>query len=93
MTTRRPIALVAVAAALAACGSVMAARANTTPHSAAAAAAGARLVTIGNFDQPIVVTGAPGDPSRVFVAQRTGQIILMRNGHRQARPFLDVASR
>jgi glucose/arabinose dehydrogenase len=52
---------------------------------------GVRLVRVGSFEQPIGVTGAPGDRSRVFVVQRAGQIVLLRNGHTQAPPFLDVS--
>jgi glucose/arabinose dehydrogenase len=37
------------------------------------------------------VTGAPGDTSRLFVVQRTGQIMVLRNGRKQAQPFLGVA--
>jgi glucose/arabinose dehydrogenase len=79
--------IVAAAAALVACASGLAA---TGPGTAAR---GLRLVQIGNFDQPIAVTGAPGDPSRLFVVQKTGQIALLLNGHRQSRPFLDVSSK
>src|SRR5277367_5806642 len=99
MSKRSRIALGAVAIVLTACGSGMAANAGTTAHSttsaapAVTAAAGARLVAIGNFDAPIAVTGDPGDTSRLFVAQKTGQIILLINGHRQSRPFLDVSSK
>jgi glucose/arabinose dehydrogenase len=50
-----------------------------------------RLVQVGSFRQPVYVTGAPGDPRRVFVVQRTGQVMLMLGGRPQARPFLDIA--
>jgi glucose/arabinose dehydrogenase len=55
-----------------------------------AAAAAARLVKVGSFREPVYVTGAPGDPSRLFVAQRAGQVMLVLGGHTQARPFLDI---
>jgi glucose/arabinose dehydrogenase len=51
-----------------------------------------RLVQVGSFQQPVGVTGAPGDPSRVFVVQRSGQVMLLLNGHVQARPFLDITN-
>src|SRR5262249_21637839 len=38
----------------------------------------------------IYLTGAPREPSRVFVVQRTGQIDLLLNGHRRSRPYLDI---
>src|SRR5581483_12103101 len=53
-------------------------------------AAGVRLVQVGRFDQPAGIAGAPSDPSRVFVVQRTGQVMLMKRGRTQSRPFLDI---
>ena len=50
-----------------------------------------RLVRVGNFEQPLTVTGAPGDRSRVFVVQKPGQIELILGGHKQSRPFLDLS--
>jgi glucose/arabinose dehydrogenase len=71
------------------------ATASTPTASTAAAGAtrkgGVRLVRVGSFEQPVGVTGAPGDPSRVFVVQRAGQIVLLRDGHTQAPPFLDIS--
>jgi glucose/arabinose dehydrogenase len=49
-------------------------------------------VQVGSFKQPVGITGAPGDPSRVFVVQRSGQVMLLLSGHAQARPFLDITS-
>ena len=60
--------------------------------SAAPARKGLRLVKVGSFREPVYVTGAPGDVSRLFVAQRGGQIMLVRSGRIQARPFLDIGS-
>ncbi len=102
--SRIAIPALAAALSLAACGSGQAARstgAGSSPDAAAATAStsaagparkqGVRLVRVGSFEQPIGVTGAPGDASRVFVVQRTGQIVLLRNGHAQAPPFLDIS--
>jgi glucose/arabinose dehydrogenase len=50
-----------------------------------------RLVEVGSFASPIFVTGAPGDPSRLFVVQRGGQIIVVKAGKAEARPFLDIS--
>jgi glucose/arabinose dehydrogenase len=50
-----------------------------------------RLVRVGTFSQPVYVTGAPDDARRVFVVQRTGQVMLVLGGHAQARPFLEIA--
>src|SRR5512133_1419226 len=45
-----------------------------------------------NFTSPYYVTGAPGDPSRVFVVEGTGTIRLVKNGVTQPTPFLDISS-
>ncbi len=89
--------------ALAACGTIGTAGSvsSSPPPTASAATAGTgaaagtpklRLVQVGHFQQPVGVTGAPGDPSRVFVVQKGGQVMLMVGGHTQARPFLDISS-
>jgi glucose/arabinose dehydrogenase len=62
--------------------------ATTTP----AAAAKLRLVQVGTFRQPVGVTGAPGDPSRVFVVQRAGHVALILDGHTRAQPFLNITN-
>jgi glucose/arabinose dehydrogenase len=99
----RVIAL-ALSLALAACGkgsparserlSVSAGRvpAERSASSAAPARRGLRLVEVGSFREPVYVTGAPGDASRLFVAQRGGQIMLVQGGRIQARAFLDIGS-
>ena len=50
-----------------------------------------RLARLASFDEPVAVTGAPGDASRVFVLQRAGQVMLLVGGRKRARPFLDVS--
>jgi glucose/arabinose dehydrogenase len=78
---RLRVALGASAAVLlAACGT-----AGTTTR-----AGSLRLVKIGTFVQPLFVTGAPGDNSRLFVVQKQGSIAVVVHGHRAARPFLDI---
>jgi glucose/arabinose dehydrogenase len=86
MTGPARIVGLALSVALAGCGSGAAAG-DSAPR---VAAAGVRLVQVASLHQPVYVTGAPGDPSRVFVVQRTGQVMLLQNGHALARPFLDV---
>jgi glucose/arabinose dehydrogenase len=76
--------------ALAACGAGEAARPVVTARTTAKSRS-LRLVRVGDFSEPTYVTGAPGDPSRVFVLQRAGQVMLLRHGHKQSRPFLDIA--
>jgi hypothetical protein len=52
-----------------------------------------QLVPFGGqtFSAPYYVTGAPGDPSRVFVVEGGGQIRLVKNGVTQGIPFLDIS--
>jgi len=99
VSSRPGILALAVAVALGGCGASKAGRPGSTSSLVATAhltpathatATGARLVQVGSFSQPVGVTGAPGDPSRVFVVQRGGQVMLMLNGHARARPFLDI---
>ncbi len=80
------IAALCLAALVGACGSSA-----TTSVDPAARAAGLRLVKIGVFDQPVFLTGAPGDPRRLFVVQRPGKIAVLVDGRRQAQPFLDIS--
>lgn len=96
--TARPVVL-ALSLALVACGASRAAsssgstqqRTATSSTTAGTAAAGVRLVQVGRFTQPVGVAGAPGEPSRVFVVQRGGQVMLILGGHTQAQPFLNIA--
>jgi glucose/arabinose dehydrogenase len=55
-----------------------------------AAGSGVRLVSLGRFNEPIHVAGAPGDPSRVFVVEQAGVVRVLRNGRRLSRPFLNI---
>jgi glucose/arabinose dehydrogenase len=61
---------------------------------APAAAQSVQLVPFGGqtFNQPFYVTGAPGDPSRVFVDEAGGTIRLVKDGVTQPTPFLDISS-
>jgi glucose/arabinose dehydrogenase len=68
-------------------------RGSTSTSSNGARASGrVRLQRIGNFEQPLGLTAAPGDRSRVYVIQRTGQVMLLLDGRKQATPFLDVSA-
>ena len=53
----------------------------------------AARVAVG-FTKPLYVTAPPGDTSRLFVVQQTGQILIINLPSRtvNARPFLDIAS-
>ena len=88
-----PALALGIVLSLAACGSGEAAHHTaTTTATSAARASGVRLVRVGSFDQPLYLTAARGQKSRVYVVQRTGQVILLLNGHKQPQPFLDVSA-
>ena len=55
---------------------------------AAAGAAPLSLVSVGSFEQPTYVTAAPGDPSRLYVVERSGKIKVLREG--TTRTFADL---
>ena len=42
------------------------------------------------LDQPVYLTGAPGDTTRLFVVERPGRIRIIRNGQVEPQPFLDI---
>jgi glucose/arabinose dehydrogenase len=70
-----------------------AATAEPTPTATPAARPGLRLQRIGTFDDPVYVTAPPGDRRRVFVVEQGGRVIVMRDGRKVDRPFLDVSDR
>jgi glucose/arabinose dehydrogenase len=83
----RPVAgaLIALIALLvAACGST-----SVADGTLAGPTGSPRLVSVGKFDQPVYLTGAPGDTKRVFVVEKTGKIVVV-GSHPLARPFLDI---
>ncbi len=101
---RRVLALVAGAAAaltLAACGGGGAGEADADTATAGdtaaapaqeAATAGVRLARVrGGLGDALFITGAPGQPGRLFVVQQSGQIRILQNGKLVGRPFLDVS--
>jgi glucose/arabinose dehydrogenase len=47
---------------------------------AAGGAQAASLQSIGTFNRPIFLTSDPGNPNRLFVVQRAGQILQVENG-------------
>ncbi|NLT05629.1 MAG: PQQ-dependent sugar dehydrogenase, partial [Solirubrobacterales bacterium] len=56
---------------------------------AAAPAAGElRLAPVGEFDQPVAVTGAPGDSERIYVVEQRGTVQVVRGG--EASLFADL---
>jgi len=58
----------------------------------AAQAQAVRLAPVASgFDQPLFVTAAPGDASRLFVVEQTGRIRIVKDGALQPQPFLNLA--
>jgi glucose/arabinose dehydrogenase len=57
-----------------------------------AAAPGVALVRIaGTFDQPVYVAAPRGDTTRLFVAEKTGRVRIVKDGIAIAKPFLDLS--
>ena len=44
------------------------------------------------FGSPVLVTGSPSDPHRLFVVEQGGAVQVLRDGARTAAPFLDITS-
>ncbi|HEX6688680.1 MAG TPA: PQQ-dependent sugar dehydrogenase [Solirubrobacterales bacterium] len=51
---------------------------------------GVGLKQIGKFESPVYISGAPGFPRLLFVVEQEGEVAVLRGGHRQPRPFLDI---
>jgi glucose/arabinose dehydrogenase len=52
---------------------------------------GVRLEQLGDFDQPLYVTQAPGDAKHLFVVEQTGRVQVLTDTERAAAPFLDLS--
>ncbi|MGN6587961.1 MAG: PQQ-dependent sugar dehydrogenase [Solirubrobacterales bacterium] len=76
--------------ALPACGSANDSTSSTRP--ARAHSGGVALKKIGSFEAPVYVAGAPGFPQLLFVVEQPGRIVVLRNGRRVRKPFLDLSS-
>jgi glucose/arabinose dehydrogenase len=50
------------------------------------------LAPVGSFSAPMYVTAAPGDGSRLFVAERGGTVRVVRDGVTRPVPFLRIPS-
>ncbi len=75
-----------LALCLPACGST------SEPATDARAKGGVAVKKIGEFDQPVYVTGAPGFPRLLFVAEQPGRIAVTSGG-RSRGTFLDLRSK
>ena len=84
MRTRLLLALVAILSLATACG-----EAAKPPHGSA----GLALRQVGKFEHPVYVAGAPGYPRLLFVVEQPGRIVVLKDGRRLSRPFLDIRDR
>ena len=65
--------------------------ATSVPLSETAMAAPAiRAVPIGNFENPVHVAVAPGQPRLLFVVERPGKVRILQDDVTRADPFLDI---
>ena len=64
-----------------------AAKATATPSRAAR---GVRLRKVADFDDPVYLTSPPGDRARQFVVEQGGRVMVVRDGRKRSRPFLDI---
>jgi glucose/arabinose dehydrogenase len=46
----------------------------------------------GSYSQPLYVTAAPGDTSRLFIVEKTGTIRIVKDGAVLQEPFLDISA-
>ncbi|HEX5928906.1 MAG TPA: PQQ-dependent sugar dehydrogenase [Solirubrobacterales bacterium] len=82
----------ALALALPACGSAdEPERDSATPARSERPGDGIALKRIGNFDQPVYVTGAPGFPRLLFVVEQPGRVVVLSDGRKRG-AFLDLRS-
>jgi glucose/arabinose dehydrogenase len=57
---------------------------------AASARSALGIVRVAHFDAPVYATAAPGEPSRLYVVEQAGQIVVLEAGHIRGTPFLDI---
>lgn len=46
----------------------------------------------GDLSEPLFVTGAPGDDTRLFILEKGGTVRVLVNGELQEQPFIDITS-
>jgi glucose/arabinose dehydrogenase len=81
----------ALALALPACGSAEEPEHNDAAAKSARPGGGVDLKRIGNFDEPVFVTGAPGFPHLLFVVEQPGRVTVLSEGRKRG-AFLDLRS-
>jgi glucose/arabinose dehydrogenase len=50
-----------------------------------------RLARVATLDQPLALAVRPGDPT-LYVAEKTGRVVAIRDGHVEQRPVLDLST-
>lgn len=70
-----------------------AASASPAPTATAALPALRLALVASGLDQPLFVTAAAGDPSRLYVVEQTGRIRVVRDGVLLEQPFVDLSER
>ena len=55
------------------------------------ASAALHLSQVATFSVPVYVTAPPGDPHRLFVVEKAGRIMEVRDGQKLDTPFLDLS--
>ena len=63
------------------------------PAASAAAGKGMRLAKVASFQAPVHVSAPRGDKRRLFVVEQGGRIMVVRDGKKLRRPFLDIRER
>ena len=66
---------------------------DTTSAPATAAAGRPRLVRVASTDEAVEIKAAPGYRKLMFVVNRDGRVMVLRNGRILRRPFLDISNR
>jgi len=60
---------------------------------ASASAGRPRLVRVASADEAVEIKAAPGYPKLMFVVNRDGRVMVLKNGRILRRPFLDISNR
>jgi hypothetical protein len=81
------VALALALTALSSCG----ASGTSTVERAKPGGRGVALKRIGNFAEPVYVTGAPADQAPLR-GRAAGRVVVLRNGQPAGRPFLDISA-
>lgn len=52
-----------------------------------------RLERVGDFDQPLFLTTAPGQTDPLYIVEKSGRVRVVHDGETLPRPFLDLSDR